>query len=382
LKALVCIYNPADLFPPTLNAVRLLAGEFDDVLLITNRQDDEMPANFPPNVRVQYVLDNMKGQRSAVANMLRFLRFTLAVRKVLSQTRFHVALMYDPHAWLSVVTARRLFSNAPRVKWYHNHDIYELSTQRRFSAGWFAVKQEAKHFDELDIFSLPSNERKQYFPIDKLKGEYFFIPNYPSAAFMEKFPKARPSKEFINLIHQGRISEGQGLEPVIELLSTVVNGKQLKLVLKGFIQPSYKATLEELARSKGVAHQLVFHGPSAYSEVPRIASGCQIGLAIHQKAGIMSATLGTSSNKIYEYAALGLPVILLDTPHFREHLERYSWAYFTDCSTASLLKCIGSIDKNHDALSESAQHDFKTHLNFEVYFRPAITYCKQALKGA
>ena len=379
MKALVCIYNPADLFPPTLNAVRTLSSEFDEVVLITTRQDNEEMNYFPGNVKLVYPLRRKRSERPTLPGMLAYLRFTFEVWKYMMRTRFHLVLMYDPHAWLSVIISRVFFALGPGIKWYHNHDIYQLSNQRRFSAAWFALKQEAKAFRKLDVFSLPANERKKYFPMDELGGAYFFIPNYPSSQFMQNYPGSKPAGQVIRLIYQGRIAEGHGLESIIEMISLPVNGKQLQLVLKGFIDPRYKSDLKNKATREGVLHQLEFHGPSAYSEVPRITSGCQIGLAIHQNTDIMTTTLGTSSNKIYEYAALGLPVILFDTPHFRNHLGRFTWTYFTDCSRRSLLDCIKEIDSGYLSLSSQAREDFLRELNFETNFRPAIAYCKQIL---
>ena len=243
------------------------------------------------------------------------------------------------------------------------------------------MKQEKKYFTQLDVFSLPANEREQYFPMNKLKGKYFFIPNFPKRSFMQQFGRAKQSADVIRLIYQGRLSEGHGFEDIIDILPQTVNGKQLQLVLKGFIDEAYLDRLRKQAVDNGVEKQLIFHGPSAYIEVPRLTATCHIGLAIHYKADIMTTTLGTSSNKTYEYAALGLPVILLDNPHFKEHLGQFSWASFTDGSGPSLIKCIEEIDNNYSQLSGSAHADFEQRLNFECNFQPAVAYCKQIVKA-
>ena len=306
MRALVAIYNPADLYPPTISAVNELAASCETVVLVTTKQANEEPPQFPANVKLVYALENMRAPRSAMAGMLRFMKFTKVLRKHLS-TGFDIALTYEPHTLLSFIISNRLVIKKPLVKWYHNHDVYD-NTQRKYSVGWYAVKQEKKYFTQLDVFSLPANERQQYFPMNKLKGKYFFIPNFPKRSFMQQFGRAKQSADVIRLIYQGRLSEGHGFEDIINILPQTVNGKQLKLVLKGFIDEAYLDRLRKQAVDNGVEKQLIFHGPSAYIEVPRLTASCHIGLAIHYKADIMTTTLGTSSNKTYEYAALGLPV--------------------------------------------------------------------------
>ena len=378
MKVLVCIYHPVDLFPPTINAVNVLANECEEVFLISNKHAFEDPA-ISSHVKQHYVLENVQRPRSSISGMKRFMQFTNAVRNQMNRQKYDVVLIYDPHALLSFVVSRKLFSKSPHITWYHNHDVLELKGQRRFSAGWFAIKAERKYFSQLDIFSLPANDRKKCFPMERLKGKYFFIPNFPSVTFMNRFQRSKKNPEHIRLIFQGRISKGHGIEEVINILNTSINGKQLQLFLKGFVETDYATALKKQAEKLGVEDRLHFFGVSPYDEVPKLTATCQIGLSIHRNDDIMSKTLGTASNKTYEYAALGLPVIVLDTPHFREHLGKYSWTHFTDCSQSSLQACIKAIDENYLAFSEGAHKDFKEQLNFELNFQSAVSYCKEKL---
>jgi hypothetical protein len=92
----------------------------------------------------------------------------------------------------------------------------------------------------------------------------------------------------------------------------------------------------------------------------------------------MNTTVGTASNKIYEYAAIGLPVILFDTPHFRHHLGERRWAFFTRLSESSLLHTLEEVAENYDVATHAAIHDFRHEFNFERVFTPALhTVLKQ-----
>ena len=127
-----------------------------------------------------------------------------------------------------------------------------------------------------------------------------------------------------------------------------------------------------MADSAGVSSQVFFYELTSYREVPQLAASCHVGIGIHSKTDIMHTTLGTSSNKIYEYAAAGLPVLVYDNEHFREHLDAYPWALFTDCSNSSLTGCIEKIISGYDHMSEQAYKSFTGQLNYETHFR-AVT---------
>ena len=97
-------------------------------------------------------------------------------------------------------------------------------------------------------------------------------------------------------------------------------------------------------------------------------------MAIHKGQDTMNKTLGTSSNKIYEYAAVGLPVLLYDNEHFKSHLAKRTWAFFSDLTQESMIKNLDDIFENYNHISKSALKDFKEELNFESYFEPIILY--------
>jgi glycosyltransferase involved in cell wall biosynthesis len=91
-------------------------------------------------------------------------------------------------------------------------------------------------------------------------------------------------------------------------------------------------------------------------------------------------TLGTASNKIYEYAASGLPVILYDNAQFRKYLEHYDWTFFTDGSVTSLKEIIQEIVLNYSKISGSSRDSFESELNFENKFNQVISYLNASKK--
>lgn len=370
MNVLVIMYNPIELFPPTINAIESLSKICKKISVITHCINKKDVWPYPANVEIKYVGD-WKTSGSSFKNFIKFIKFTLAFLRVLRAGKNELIILYEPHAVLSYRLALQVVKKKNWILWYHNHDIFEIKSQGRFSIGWWAVKGERQIFPKLDLFSLPAMERCAYFPMKSLYGKFFFIPNYPSLHLYNKFYKQKDFSSNIKLIYQGRIDESHGIEEIIPLLADTIEHKSLSLHLKGFITEAYKEKLIQLSIAHNAEEKVFFYGITSYKEVPRLTSDCHIGIGIHTKSEIMHKTLGTSSNKIYEYIALGLPVLLFDNVHFRTHLEKYPWAFFTDCTPNSLKQSLEIIIRKYPALSSSAYNDFTEDLNFEKKFKEA-----------
>ncbi len=369
-RLLAVIYSHAEGYPPTLNALTQLSGMFDEVSVLYRpvlpvewEYADNVrlcPSGEEMNVRVQEQLPIHK-------KMLLFANFVRDFRQLLKEEQPDVVLLYDALAVLAFSFVRSVIPSGTLV-WYHNHDVLEAA-QKKYSLNWFAYRTEKKMFPHFDMFSLPSQERRQYFPMESLKGQYFFLPNQPAVSLYSRFQGVEKTDRQFRVIFQGHVAEGHGIEEILSLMPCEIQGRPLHLVLKGWIRDEFKGQLIKIIEEKGLEDKVEFAGYTAYQALPKLTASCHVGIAIHTKADIMNKTLGTASNKIYEYAAVGLPVLYFDNPHFREHLGKYEWAIPTDVSPASLKACFENIAANFDQLSAAAMQDFRKDLNFEHHFR-------------
>lgn len=367
----IAVYSHPEFYPPTLNAIGQLAKQFDNVYVIS-RNVLISEWDYPSNVKLiktgNFISIRQSEKKNIIYKTISFLSFTLNLYKLIILKRPCLIHICDNIPLFSVFLIHKLISKEIKL-WYHNHDVADLSLNRNFSIGWFASKYEDFMFPKIDIFTLPSTERERYFPINLLKGNYYFLPNYPAKHFYNKFVNSNKHLEHeIKLIYQGSIGPGHGLEEIISILGVKIRDKIVTLHLKGFISENYKLELIKCAELNLVKKQLFFYPVTAYQDVPKLASTCHIGIAIHTGTDIMNSTLGTSSNKIYEYAALGLPVLLYDNKHFRDTLSQYNWASFSNLEKENLINCILIIDENYKIKSKMAIDTFQNSLNFEKYF--------------
>lgn len=382
-KAFMVVYSSIEFYPPSLNALTNIVAHFSKISILS-RNVKSLQWDYAPNVE-NIQSGDFTDIRDAEKKPLywkiySFLLFTWNMLRTLQKEKPTLVILYDSIPTLSYYLVRS-FVGHKYLLWYHNHDVLELSKTKKYTIAWAASLAEKRIFTEIDIFSLPAQDRKEHFPLEKLKGHYFFIPNVPAKSFYNQFYHLKTVKDkTIKLIFQGTIAKGHGLEEVIKyILPTIIADKTFELNLKGLISDDYKNELLQLAVTNKVEKQIVFHGFGAYQDVPRIASACHIGIAVHKGTDVMNKTLGTSSNKIYEYAAVGLPILLFDNQHFREYLGKYEWAFFTDTSEKSLLDCIEKIIVNYEYLSQKAHENFESNLNFETYFTPVIQEVMQKI---
>lgn len=365
---LIVIYAHHESYPPTLNAIFNLAPKFNNVYIVHKNHlvsSDILPRNCILICREKFTTVKESLKISKYQKISNFINFCLLIKKTIKNNNISHCISYDAIALFSLYITNSLKKSIHF--WYHNHDITLKSACSKFSIGWFSAALEKKAMKKIDIFSLPAAERLKYFCIQPYT-QYFFLPNYPSRHLYDKFLRFERKDNSIRLIYQGALGPNHGLEEIVSILNTKINDKNVELFLKGSIDDNFKEHLIGLSKKYNVFNNLHFNGYTSYDKVPELASNCDIGIAIHKGTDIMNLTLGTSSNKIYEYAALGLPVILYSNEHFKNHLQEYSWANFTNCSSESLIDIITIIDNNYQRQSEAALKDFNEKLNFEKAF--------------
>ena len=370
-KIVVILYAHPESYPPVLN----LLGELSKVgreVLLQFRPVFPIEWKYPANLRLLPSGKAMPVREQEKLpihkKILLFLTYTWDLLRLVRKEKPEVLVAVDPLASLVMYLVRGFLGYKPLL-WYHNQDVSDMTLLNKYSLGGFAAMAEPRLFPYLDMFSLPANERAEYFPMDKLKGRYFFIPNYTSLHIYGNVYKPDKNLDKIKVYFMGHVGPGHAIEEIINMMPLRIQGKPIHLVLKGFIRQENREKYEKLIREKKAEEYVEMIGYTAYQEVPELTASCHIGVAVFTKNDIMNNTLGTASGKVYEYFAAGLPIIYYGNPHFRKHLGKYEWAFATDLSESSLLDCMEKIVANYRDLSARAHEAFLRELNYEHQFR-------------
>lgn len=371
-KVVIAIYAPIDAFPPTIS----LIGEFLNrnyivsAIEVSEKQflHKSIKVNKITNIKVSFPIPFF------IRNYFIFLKFIFSFIELAKDCKEFV--VFDAYSLYAYVLLKKIRILKPDSKiWYHNHDVALPSVFKLYSLGRLVHNKENFNLKDVDFFTLPSIERSIHFPKDTVK---YILPNYPSLRLYEKF-KSQKVRTSINLVFQGRITPGHGLESIIDLINDNRIEPSLNLVLKGLISDEYKGNLIERLSSKS-KDRIKFIGYTEYEKLPEVTASCQIGVAIFQPTSFMHATLGTSSNKIYEYIACGLPILYLDNDHFNKYLRDFPWAFAVSDNIESIATAIIKIMENYNELSQQAKSDFLDKLNYEYCFNGAFNAFNAILK--
>lgn len=366
-KILLSIYSSPERYPPTLNAIEELSKKGYAVTVLY-RANVEPSWGFPENVKRE-----PDGKLIAVMEQMSLGRFSsifLNIKYVIKSIQLSwsvkpdIYLVYDEKA---LALFSWVFFLIPKGKlWFHSHDVNEHPN--RGIKKYLELLRE-RTLKKASLVTLPAIERLSYIPVGPAT-QVQLLPNFPSIAFYSRYKKTEQNDCEISLLYQGAISDGHGLLEIVSILGQPVNGKKLKLHLAGVDRSGYVKELQEKASKLGVESQVVYHGLLPYIELPKLTVNCDIGIAINKPKGIIYQTGGTASNKIYEYAACGLPILYYDNEHYTKYLGKHEWALGTNLSPDNILDCIQAIDNDYSRYSEAARNSFLEVYNYENAFKP------------
>ena len=378
----VSIFTHPELYPPVLNMIDELAEVFGKVYVISRNL---VKTNWEYPSRVQFVTSGeykpIRESEKAPAKwkIKSFLKFTRDFYKTLKREKSEWVMCNDPISFYSFRLIRP-FLGYPIRLWYQSHDVAELSAMRKYSIGYFAVKSEAENFHKIDLFTLPSESRLEYFPMDRFKGKWLLVHNYHSGRRMKAVPHAEwEPGSILKLIYQGRISNEHGLEQILDYVKT---DPMISLTIIGPGDADFIQLLRNKTKELAIGDRVTILEPIPYRELSRITADHHAGLAINKPMNILYSTAAMASNKIYEYGAVGLPILYYKNEHYIKYLGRYKWAFPTDLTFPDLLSVFTVIRANYSILSQKAMQDFRASLNFESAFFPVKSFLARSFEAS
>jgi len=365
-------------YPPALNAINCIAEKATKLTVLST---NTLPTKWNYAENVELIL--LKGEhdrfkfvnRSKTEKLKTYINYIFKTRQLIKRDKIDLLVIYDDVPFFLHLLAT-LFLKKTYKLWYHNHDVYPLSTFKKYGINWLGAISIQKYFDRIDYFSIPALERKKMFPLTNFKGKFFFIPNYPSKKIIQPSKNSYinwKDEKYIKIIYPGSPSIKNGFEELIDIIDKPIDGKKITLTIVGETNAKYKKDLTEYAISKGVADQLFFIGRIPYIEMSKFLKNYHIGWSMYKPEDMRTSTVASASNKIYEFLANGIPTIVLDNEHHREYLASSKAIFFSDLSPQSIISTINQINQNIEQLSEIALNEFESRFQFEINFIKSLT---------
>lgn len=361
-------YGNPDQYPPIINSARLLAVAGYQTEIICRQTGDGIPVELPDGVTLVRI-DNR-----GVSSLREYYGF---IREVIRRGMREAGLFvgHDMHGLLPAWLLSRLHRR-PLV--YHCHDFAE-SVQ---GGGRFVKLFERLFARTADLVIVPDLERGRAIARAlALKEPPLIVANAPvrsnrgSGEGLLHALAAHGRRYERIVLRQGRIGPNHALEATIRSIPFWAN-RAWGLVLVGMGTSDHIDSLVRLAQDLDVEEQLAILPPVSYDEVLQLTPGADVGHALYEPVHINNVYIATASNKIMEYLAAGLPIIVSDRPGLRALVERHGCGLTADESApesiaAAVNTLLGDPELAH-RLGAAGAGAFEAEFNYERQFAPVL----------
>jgi len=182
------------------------------------------------------------------------------------------------------------------------------------------IRSERRLVRKVDRMICVSNAAAKYF-----EETYAIRPTVITNCPMKNtLPLLEKASDAFEVVYQGLMVRGRGYEEFVDAAKLLPDGIRLKLRGYGSLEPKLRADIEE----KRLSGKVVFAPPVEVAQLVQAASASHVGAVLTRPVNLNFKL--SVSNKVFEYAAAGLPVILSDVPEHRLLNEKYDFGVILD----------------------------------------------------
>ena len=297
--------NPAA-YPPLQHSATMLAEEGWDVLFVGIDAVGAAGFTLPQHERIRY-----RQVAKRPGGGARFAFFQAAALAAAWRFRPDWCYASDMHSAPSALTLRRLLGT--RIL-YHEHDAPAGAARAALRSARGRIARKA------DIVVAPSAQRLALVPPGG--NARFVVWNCPRRR--EVAQQQSTDSAAFKLVYQGSLSRDRLTPQFIDALALLP--EHVELHVYGYEtagHPQYVSELRERAHQAGVAQRVNFHGAvQQRSRLLQLLRGHQLGIATIAPGSTdpnLQSMVG-ASNKVFEYLASAMPVLVTEAPSWREAL--------------------------------------------------------------
>lgn len=368
-----------DYDPPTINAVNGLQRHFEVHLLCLNIRLSARPRlTWPTDVRIERIGKfRENGFGSPLGRLIAYLRLGLALRAAIARLRPVALYAVDPSSFSLAVWARGKTS-LPIVFKCNDFPDYEAVPQR--SLRRFTWKYALHHTKDAALTVFAGRERAEYW-LGKAgdRRSAAIVPHVPPLSFAllasdlneTIFARWRDRK----LIYMGGV--GDDIIAYREMLTALARlDKRYRMDWIGWWEPAALAKSKAHVRDLGLEQRVLWTGTVPHSELAARALHGSLGTVLSKPLGRNALTHASASVKLFEYAALAIPVLVPDLESFRNFFRNEEWVSYANLedpeSIARAVECVFDNEANYFRRSLAARAAFQKRFNHEVMFQPVL----------
>ena len=338
------------------------------------RYDAEKVANMPCSVHLSEIPENLKGKLNSPLKKLKREKIVQdAVTKAIIDTKPDVIHANDLNA---LIPAYRAAKKLKCVLIYDSHEVYienhTRAPQKLYRA--YLKMQEQYIVKRIDKMISVSHAAADYFAKFYKIETPMVVTNCSIKA--EKFISEEKNPGF-EVLNHGQFYEGRGYDIMAEAIPLLKEYPEIKLAIRGY------GRLEEQLRkrvSELEGDNFIFYPPVLVQELIPYASRSMVGVAVTENT-CLNFNLSVS-NKLFEYASAGLPVIMSDIPEHRYLNEKYNFGIIIpDDKPETFANAVIKLYTDKELYSKCAENArrLSDEVNWENEFGKLIEFERNAI---
>jgi glycosyltransferase involved in cell wall biosynthesis len=161
-----------------------------------------------------------------------------------------------------------------------------------------------------------------------------------------------PARDPFRIVYHGTVTPHYGLDVVLDAFALLAEPLPTA-TLEIFGSGDAVSALQSRAGSLGLGPRVALNGVTLpQPEVLRLVQGASVGVIPNLPSKLNRFALST---KLFEYVALGIPVVAADLPTLRSHFSEAEILFFDAGSAASLAERLAFVADDYDAALERAR---------------------------
>ena len=344
---------------------------------------DEPIQQWPAEVTIErmgaYASVGEKERAGAGTKLIEYAKFVARTRALIKQMQPAIVYAYDPYAFVASLLGMIGGRSTPLI--FHLHELWDSDGLRWNSLQKWVVKAALTGTKSADAVVFPEKYRSRYWlraagdlraPIivpNCADANYFAEPADWNATIARRY-RAR------EVVYVGSTGVANGHLEALRAIAMADHESGISLRVIGSFHPEFEASFKALARELGITERVRLDGWMTRDEVIARSSGSSVGLSLYKPVTKNLEYMGSASNKLFEYAAMGLPVVVPDRASYRDFLGDAEWVTYADVEDPkSIARAITSIFADREryvAMSRAARRAFEEQYNYEQVFAPAL----------
>ncbi len=340
------------------------------------RYDESKLSLIPSKVIIAEVDKKFEGkQDSIVRKIIRIVLNTISVKNAIVKEKPDVIHANDLHALFPAYVAKK------KLGCVLVYDSHEINTENYTTDRINVVVKFLRFFErtlikEVDQMVCVSNAAAEYFSDEYKIEKPMVVTNCSLKAEQCISEEKNPGFEVLN---HGSFSEGRGYDIMAEAIPLLKDYPEVKLAIRGFgkIEEQLRSRVAELG-----GDNFVFYPKVLVQELIPEASKSMVGVAITE-AICLNFKLSVS-NKLFEYASAGLPVIMSDIPEHRYLNDKYQFGIIIPENTPeAFAEAVIKLYSDKDFYNKCAENAKKLsdEINWENEFGKLIRFERECCRG-